>query len=488
MAEDRSASVMPGSGAAAPRAANRPEPSAAPAETADPPLPRRPVQRAETADPAETVYRADPTDPTDTTDAADTTEPANPHEALPRHYRRIRATATAAATDPATGSAPAPPAAAAPGPGVTPTAVLRADPGPPPVDPERPAPPPLLDPARLDDLDDLDEPDTGHRRRLRLRTVLAGIAAMVVVLLVGGLVGMQVLSRRLLDDVERIPNVFGPINAAVRPEKPVGTEASLNFLIVGVDSHGRQASKTTESSDVIMLMHVAPDRRAASFVFLPRDSWVTVPGRGPSRISSAYTAGGPTLLVSTIEQLSALRIDHFAILDFAAFEDITDAVGGLDLRMRHATEGFPAGTNHLDGAGALRYLRQPADGPRGELDRVRRQQVVMKAMMAKASSMGVLTNPRETFSLLDSVARAVSVDDSLDDGQLRSLALSLRNLRPGSVTFITAPIGSVGQERGRSVIRLDTVRARSLWNALSKDAVAGYVRRYPGDVAGPNAQ
>ena len=475
MAQDRP--VIPGSGAAVSGAADRPE---SPAGSAFPPLPRRPVGRADATDPADLTDRAD------TPDGSDPAAPrqATPHEGLPRHYRRVRdAAATAIQPAPAAGLA------TSTVPRATPAAAPGADPGPALAGPERPSPPPLLDPARLDDLDESDEPGGGYRRRFRLRTVLAGIAGVVVLLLVGGLVGVQVLSRRVLDDVERIPNVFGPINAAVRPDKPAGTEDSLNFLIVGVDTQGREpASGTTESSDVIMLMHVAPDRRTASFVFLPRDSWVTVPGRGLSRISAAYAAGGPTLLVRTVEQLSALRIDHFAILDFAGFEDITEAMGGLDLQVRQAAAGFPAGTHHMDGAAALRYLRYPASGPRGELDRVRRQQAVMKAMMAKAGSMGVLTNLGRTFSLLDSVARAISVDDSLDDGTMRSLVLSMRHLRPGSVTFLTAPIGSVSQDRGQSLVRLDSVRARSLWKALGEDAVAGYVRRYPGDVAGPTAQ
>jgi LCP family protein required for cell wall assembly len=476
MAQDRPAPVIPGSGAAAPDPTDRPEPA-----SAVPPLPRRPVRRRAAPDPDEPpgpTGELDLTEEVELTDGSDS-EQAAALRPLPRHYQRLRdvAAGTAAGTAGASIAAGVADASTAAGTALGPTGA---------ADAQRPSPP-LLDPARLDD-DEPDDPDDAYRRRIRLRTVLAGIAAMVVVLLVGGLVGMQVLSRHVLEDVERIPNVFGPISAAVRPDKPAGTEQSLNFLIVGVDSQGRQGRRTAESSDVIMLMHVAPDRRTASFIFLPRDSWVTVPGRGPSRIGSAYAAGGPTLLVRTIEQLSALRIDHFAILDFAGFEDIADALGGFDLRMRQASVGFPAGSNHLDGAGALRYLRQSADGPRGELDRLRRQQVVMKAIMSKAGSMGVLGDPRKTFSLLDSVARAVSVDDSLDDGQMRSLALSLRHLQPGSVTFLTAPIGAIGQERGRAVIRLDSVRARSLWNALGKDSVGDYVRRYPQDVAGPAAQ
>jgi LCP family protein required for cell wall assembly len=337
----------------------------------------------------------------------------------------------------------------------------------------------------LDDLAGSTHAAGRRRRQVRLRTVLASLAAVLALLLVGGLVGTQLLSRRVLDDVERIPNVFGPINAATRPDKPAGTEKSLTFLLVGVDTHGReQANSASESANAIMLMHVGSDRRSASFVFLPRDSWVPVAGRGPGKISSAYLAGGPTLLVRTVEQLTALRIDHFGILDFAGFEDITNAVGGLDLRFRTASAGFPAGSGHLDGAAALRYLRQPSS----EVDRVRHQQVVMKAMMAKAGSVGLLSDPRKTFSLLDSVARTVSVDDSLDDGTMRSLVLSLRHLGPGSVTFLTAPIGSVVSKGGQDVIRLDTVRARSLWDALDRDDVASYVRRHPRDVVGAIAQ
>jgi LCP family protein required for cell wall assembly len=239
-----------------------------------------------------------------------------------------------------------------------------------------------------------------------------------------------------------------------------------------------------------MLMHVAADRRTAAFVSIPRDSWVAVPDRGPDTISSAYAAGGPTLLVRTVEQLTALRIDHFALMDFAGFKDITDAVGGIDVRIAKATGdnrgSFPAGLNHLDGDQALVYVRQRYNLPGGDLDRVRRQQNVIKALMAKAASRGLLSSPTGTLKLADSVARAVSVDDSLDNGDLRSLVLSLRGLRPAGVKFLTAPVSGLGREGKQSVVRLDGTRSAELWQAVARDDVAGYVAAHPDDALGSN--
>jgi hypothetical protein len=103
----------------------------------------------------------------------------------------------------------------------------------------------------------------------------------------------------------------------------------------------------------------------------------------------------------------------------------------------------------------------------------------MKGLMAKAGSVGLLSSPGKALTLVGSVARAISVDDSLDDGKMRTLALSLRNLRPDSVDFLTAPISSPGRAGSQTVVRLDTPRARTLWAAIGRDDVAAYLRSNP---------
>ena len=369
-----------------------------------------------------------------------------------------------------------------------------------------PSPRPAPDDQPWAHAPDRDRPDptppAPRRRRLsRGRRALIALGVLLVVLVAGAAAGVQVLTNRVLGDVERIPDVFGPIDEATRPQKPAGTEKTINFLLVGVDT--RAAEQTTGSdgdgaafvpgrqrSDVIMLVHVAADRRTASVVSLPRDSWVTVPGRGKDKINAAYSIGGGSLLVRTVEGLTGLRIDHFAVVDFAGFKDITDAVGGIDVRVARATGdnrgSFPAGMNHLDGDQALAYVRQRYNLPGGDLDRVRRQQNVIKALMSKAASRGLLASPTGTLKLADSVARAVSVDDSLDNGGLRSLVLSLRGLRPAGVTFLTAPVSGLGREGRQSVVRLDGTRSAELWRAVARDDVTGYVAAHPKDALGSN--
>ena len=64
---------------------------------------------------------------------------------------------------------------------------------------------------------------------------------------------------------------------------------------------------------------------------IPRDTWVNIPDRRANRIATAYSAGGPSLLIRTVEGLTDLRIDHFAVIDFAGFRSMVDAVGGIDV-------------------------------------------------------------------------------------------------------------------------------------------------------------
>jgi LCP family protein required for cell wall assembly len=339
------------------------------------------------------------------------------------------------------------------------------------------------------------------RRRSRERKALMGVAALLVLLLIGGLVGVRVVSDHVFGDVQRIPDVFAPLDQAARPQKPAGTEKTLNFLLVGIDTRADEQTTGTEGdgdvfvpgrqrSDVIMLVHIAADRRSASVVSIPRDSWVSIPGHGTNKINAAYSLGAGTLLVQTVEQLTDLRVDHFAVVDFAGFKDITDAVGGVDIRVAASTGDnrgtFQAGVNHLDGDAALTYVRQRHNLPGGDLDRVRRQQNVIKALMTKASSIGLLSNPARTLHLADSVAKAVSVDDSLGNGDLRSLVLSLRNLKAGAVKFLTAPVSGLGREGKQSVVYLDAGNAPQLWKAINTDRVAAYVTSHPADSLGSN--
>ncbi|OLF08606.1 hypothetical protein BU204_34155 [Actinophytocola xanthii] len=311
--------------------------------------------------------------------------------------------------------------------------------------------------------------------------VAVGMLGALVLLAAGGL---YVLSDRLAGNVERIPAVFAPLDPRERPPKPAGLAGrATTFLLAGTDSLAPEPSTGSgpgaRRSDVLMLVRVNAARTEAVVVSIPRDSWVEIPGHGMAKINAAYAYGGPSLAIRTVEALTQVRVDHFATVDFAGFEAVVDAVGGIDVAVAQDTAfgdiPFHAGVNHLDGRRALAYVRQREGLPRGDLDRVLRQQSALRALLARAGSAELLSEPMRLFDLLDAVSGWVAVDDTLSNGDLRSLALDLRHLRGPNVTFLTAPVTRTGRAGDQSVVYLDEQRGTRLWQALDHDRIPSYL-------------
>ncbi len=114
---------------------------------------------------------------------------------------------------------------------------------------------------------------------------------------------------------------------------------------------------------------------------IPRDTYAEIPGHETTKINAAYSFGGAALQIKTIEQFLNLQIDHVAIVDFTGFEDLIDAVGGVEVDLPHklcadiaggsgggqggVTLHLKKGENTLDGEKALAYsrIREPSECP-----------------------------------------------------------------------------------------------------------------------------
>lgn len=112
-------------------------------------------------------------------------------------------------------------------------------------------------------------------------------------------------------------------SSAVRRGDPV------NLLFLGSDSRISAGDPSlwqagAQRTDAIMLVHIPSHREEIFVMSIPRDSWVPVPGHGDAKINAAFSYGGPSLLVQTFEQLTGVRIDHLAVVDFASFVELTD--------------------------------------------------------------------------------------------------------------------------------------------------------------------
>ncbi|WP_436778315.1 LCP family protein [Yinghuangia sp. YIM S09857] len=330
------------------------------------------------------------------------------------------------------------------------------------------------------------------RRRRRTRTVLVSMLVMMLSLVLVAAVGVWWFIDHYAGKVDRIENAFPNVPIAEQPPRGKG----LNFVLVGLDSRsdmpttGRDAKaplwqEGAQRSDATMLLHLSADRSQAYIVSIPRDSWVTVPGRGDAKINAAFSWGGPPLLIDTVQRLTDVRVDHFAAIDWEGFKKLTDALGGVDIVVDEEIppgedgRAWPVGKHHMDGAEALAYVRERKGLPRGDLDRVERQQEFMRAVMQKLLAGGLLDDPLDLPDLLDALTASISVDDRMSNGDLRDLVWGLRNLRGDDVKFMTAPISELRNIAGQDAAVLAPEQSEFLWENLRADTMDVYLRRYP---------
>ena len=169
-----------------------------------------------------------------------------------------------------------------------------------------------------------------------------GLALLLCFAVVGA--GVVAVNRTIDDAVAQIPRIA--VTTA-----PVGSHG-VNYLIVGSDSRAfvedgtDQAAFGSESdtgparSDTLMVLHTEGDQAYA--VSFPRDLWVEIPGKGMSKINSAYN-DGPQKVVDMLKADFDLDINHYLEVNFVAFERLVDAIGTVGVY-------FPAPTRDFDTA------------------------------------------------------------------------------------------------------------------------------------------
>lgn len=322
----------------------------------------------------------------------------------------------------------------------------------------------------------------GTPSRRRRRIILSVLVSLAVLAACGA--GWVLWRQDSYDsNIQRITGALPP-TSSTRPQPDAGE----NWLLVGSDMRGKFTEtkwrKGEARSDAIMLLH-APKTGDRSYVIsIPRDSWVEVPGHGRDKINAAFEKGGPRLLAETVEKLTDLRIDHFAAVDFRGFEQMTDALGGVEV---HLTEdvydpsnewSWEAGPNHMDGEEALRFVRERKGLPGSDFDRVKRQQAFIKAMAEKAASTGVLTDPGRLDAFLEAASGALAVDSGTTTGTLRSLAVRLARGGSDGIDFVSLPAAETGYEGDQNVVRLDTSAVEDLSKALREDRLDDYIAEH----------
>ena len=300
---------------------------------------------------------------------------------------------------------------------------------------------------------------------------------------------------RISGAISRV-NVFD--NLKNRPEK---ASSAVNYLVVGSDTRegltaaelkllrvGSVKSAAGARSDTMMLVHISKSRDNAVIISLPRDSLVTIPAHtsqdGKSQVAemqgklnSAFAWGGAPLLIQTLEAKMNLRIDHYVEVNFAGFKNVVDALGGIqvctkkDINDPKSHLVLSAGIHTLDGIESLKYVRTRDFDGMGDLGRMQRQQQFVSAIFRKATSSGTLLNPFKVKNLISATFKTVKTDETLNQGDIVTLAKQIRNLTPGKMRTMTVPLGnSNGYVAGLgSVVIWDENLAPELFDRLRND-------------------
>ncbi len=176
----------------------------------------------------------------------------------------------------------------------------------------------------------------------------------------------------------------------------------VSILLMGIDQ--RCDEEGPAHTDTMMVLTIDPVGLSAAMLSLPRDLWVEIPNFGVDRINQAnyygeiyeYPGGGQALAVQTVEALLGVPIDYYVAVNFDAFVEVVDLIGGIDIDVPEAIDdpdypdqcygydpfSIAAGEQQLDGEAALKYARTRATFG-GDVDRAGRQQAVILAVRQK---------------------------------------------------------------------------------------------------------
>ena len=293
---------------------------------------------------------------------------------------------------------------------------------------------------------------------------VASIFGLVAIVAVAGVVALN----HLASNIKRVPVSFAKLAADQRVAG--ASSQSMNVLLTDTSATG--------GSGFVMVLHINADKQAGGVVSLPPDAVVSVPGHGRTKLQNAQALGGPSLLVSTAEDVTENPIEHYANIDFAHVQNVISTIGGVDVTLPAASSGlgytFHAGVNHLTARSAIAYLGDPS---LSELGQVERQGALIRAILKKIANDNLL-NVTGTYSTLNALTSMLTVDSNFTNGDLTSLANELKNLGSNDGTFLTAPTHT--NARGERVMSAKV--CEKMWTAIAHDSLAAFAAKYPSTV------
>lgn len=201
-------------------------------------------------------------------------------------------------------------------------------------------------------------------------------------------------------------------NTSELRNKPVNLgKDNISILFLGVDDRDGELNGRT---DALVLATFNKEEGSVKMTSIPRDTLVEIPGKvNRDKINHAHAMGGLDLAIDTVENLFDIPVDYYVKLNFVAFIEIIDELGGVEIDVPFTFTEMDSNDNKgaitlyqglhtLNGEEALAYARMRMKDPRGDIGRGERQQEVIKAIIEKASSISSITRYGGVLDSLES--------------------------------------------------------------------------------------
>jgi LCP family protein required for cell wall assembly len=285
-----------------------------------------------------------------------------------------------------------------------------------------------------------------HKRRwLKVSLASSGVLVLLVLLTVGFIFGKAYFKTR---------NIFKGGGSAAALSKNVDPtllkgegDGRVNILLLGKGGPGHDGPDLT---DTLLVASIDPIQKEAALLSIPRDLYVKTPDQGSMKINAVYAnaknailnrsskktadvqaqaeKAGMDAIESMITQTMGIPMHYYVMVDFAAFKESIDTVGGVDINVKTAlydpTVAWENGNNpliaaageqHMDGKKALLYSRSRHGSARGDFDRTERQREVLLSLKTKVLTLGTFGNPLKVSQLIDAFGNHVSTNFKLDE-------------------------------------------------------------------------
>ena len=321
------------------------------------------------------------------------------------------------------------------------------------------------------------------KKRSWKKRILLPVVIILILLLGGGTwFGLGLLGK--IDKVVH-GNVFSDVGALFSTTRLKGeSQGRVNILLAGYQGTNSDEGPLTDS---IMVISINTTNDQAFTISIPRDIWINLPGLGYNKINAAntdinfrqagYFSGGMGELQKVIQKDFGISLDYYALIDYTAFKDAVNAVGGINVDIQSSDPRglydpnvdkahggplrLPNGWVHLDGNQALALALARGDSPYAygfplsDINRTQHQRQMLIALEQKGLSAGVMSNPVKISNLFSALSNNVQTDLSLADViRLAQIAktINLNNIQSyglsygGSQPLLTTYVTSNGQD------------------------------------------